>query len=55
MLSPSPSPANDNEPTVAEMREDLEAAGYGETLRRFMKHYPNIPEQKAVELFHSFY
>lgn len=44
-----------SEPTVAEMRADLIEAGYEETLARFMRHYPNIPEAKAVEMFHAVY
>ena len=41
--------------SVAEMRADLEAAGYADALARFMKHYPSISEQEAITLFHSFY
>jgi hypothetical protein len=55
----SPPPANDNgdaPPTVEQMRFDLAVAGYGaDFLARFMKHYPNIPEAKAVEMFHAVY
>ena len=54
----TPSPINENGdvlPSIEEMRADLERAGYGETLRRFMDAYPNISGAKAVEMFHAVY
>ena len=54
----TPSPINENGdvlPSIEEMRADLERAGYGETLRRFMDAYPKISGAKAVEMFHAVY
>ncbi len=41
--------------TVAEMKADLIAAGYADTLERFMAAYPDMSEAEAVAQFHSFY
>jgi hypothetical protein len=41
--------------SVAEMKADLIAASYEQTLVRFMLDYPNMREEEAVEIFHSFY
>ena len=41
--------------TVAEMKADLIAAGYADTLARYMAAYPNMSEAEAVEIFHTFH
>jgi hypothetical protein len=55
-MSQEPQKQESPEPlTVDEMKADLEKAGYGDLLKRFLAQRPDFTEQEAVEHFRAFY
>lgn len=43
------------EPSVEEMRADLERAGYLDLIPQIMKNHPGVTEAEAITDLHSFY